>query len=112
MCTVERDTHTVTSTQIFCNKERKMSAVSSSEFLNKAFVCCCCWEQFPVNNKTLRYVNSTVEELMKMYIYPGFSKDVEDFPRNICSNCHRNLFHLKSGKSSRKAWGEKYLRYN
>ena len=60
-----------------------------------------------MNNKTLRYVNSTVEELMKMYIYPGFSKDVEDFPRNICSNCHRNLFHLKSGKSSRKAWGEK-----
>jgi hypothetical protein len=60
--------------------------------------------EFGVNTKALRNVNSTVEDLMKVYIFPGFSIDIEDYPTTICSNCHRNLFLLKSGKSSRNAF--------
>ena len=81
--------------------------VMSENKLDLCHVCCCCWEKFGVNSKSLRNVNSTVEDLMKLYIFPGFSTDIEDYPTTICSNCHRNLFLLKSGKSSRNAWGEK-----
>jgi len=70
-------------------------------------VCCCCWEQFGINTKSLRQVNTTVEELMKLFVFPGYSTDIEDYPTAICSYCHRNLYLLKSGGTSRKAWGEK-----
>ena len=70
-------------------------------------VCCCCWEQFGINSKSLQYVNSTVEELMKLYVFHGYSKLIGDFPTNICSSCCRNLYLLKTGKNPRMAWGEK-----
>ena len=89
-----------------CSKFKK-GIVMSENKLDLCHVCCCCWEKFGVNSKSLRNVNSTVEDLMKLYIFPGFSTDIEDYPTTICSNCHRNLFLLKSGKSSRNAWGEK-----
>ena len=83
-----------------CSKLKK-GIVMSENKLDLCHVCCCCWEKFGVNSKALRNVNSTVDDLMKLYIFPGFSTDVEDYPTTICSNCHRNLFFLKSGKSSR-----------
>ena len=70
-------------------------------------VCCCCWEKFGVNNKTLRPVNNTLEELMQLFIFAGYSLEIEDYPSVVCSNCHRNLYLLKEGKTSRGAWGEK-----
>ena len=56
----------------------------SENKLDLCHVCCCCWEKFGVNSKALRNVNSTVDDLMKLYIFPGFSTDVEDYPTTIC----------------------------
>ena len=70
-------------------------------------VCCCCWEQFGVNSKSLRPVNETVEGLIQMYIFAGYSITIEHFPKKICSTCVRNLYLLQQGKDSRAAWGKK-----
>ena len=70
-------------------------------------MCCCCWEKFGVNNKALQGVTETVEELMRLYVFPGYSSTVQDYPSKICSNCYRNLYLLKEGKMSRSAWGQK-----
>ena len=91
-----------------CSKLKK-GIVMSENKLDLCHVCCCCWEKFGVNSKALRNVNSTVDDLMKLYIFPGFSTDVEDYPTTICSNCHRNLFFLKSGKSSRHGFFTKIM---
>ena len=69
--------------------------------------CACCWEKFGIKKKALRPINSTTEELMQLYIFSGFSTNIEDFPKTICSSCHRNLFFLKEGKDTRQGWGEK-----
>ena len=44
---------------------------------------------------------------MKLYVFAGYSIEVEDYPKAICSTCYRNLYLLKEGKGSRAAWGEK-----
>ena len=69
--------------------------------------CCCCWEQFGRNKKVLRFVNPAVEDLVKLYIFPGYSTKVEDYPTKVCTNCYRNFYLLKEGKCSRGAWGLK-----
>lgn len=71
--------------------------------------CCCCWESFGVNKakKSLEPATPRTEELMKLYIFPGFSLEVEDFPKQICTTCARNLFFLNSGQNNRSSWGEK-----
>ena len=74
-------------------------------------VCCCCWEQFGVNSKSLRPVNDTVEGLMQIYIFTGYSITIEHFPKKICSTCVRNLYLLQQGKDSRTAWGKRSVRY-
>ena len=55
----------------------------------------------------MRPVNSTLEELMQLFVFPGYSMRIDDYPSVICSNCYRNLYLLKEGKTSRGTWGEK-----
>ena len=49
----------------------------SSSNLNR--VCCCCWESIGINNKTIKDVNETVENLMRTYVFPGYKKLTEAF---------------------------------
>ena len=41
---------------------------------DKGFVCCfCCWKYFGLRSKNLTPVNSTIEETVQTFIYPGYS---------------------------------------
>ena len=70
-------------------------------------VCCCCWERFSSKSKSLLPVNNTVEDLMKLFIYPGYSREVINFPKTICNTCQRNLYRLMKEEGNRGAWNEK-----
>ncbi|XP_047136879.1 uncharacterized protein LOC124813624 [Hydra vulgaris] len=81
-------------------------SMSTASFQRNA-TCCCCWEFFGARSLPLSPVNSTIENLMKLYIYPGYSLEISSYPTVVCSSCRRNLYMIKSGNTPRGSWGEK-----
>ena len=92
-------------TKICQNSTIYLTNEMSSTNLNR--ICCCCWEQFGLNNKSIMDVSETIEHMMQIYVFPGYKKENEAFPSVVCSNCRRNLYLLNQGKSSSASWGEK-----
>ena len=82
-------------------------ASSSTAVFEQNDFCCCCWEFFGARSKSLYPVNSTIETLMKLYIYPGYSLEICNYPTVVCSSCRRNLYLMKSGNTPRGSWGER-----
>ena len=55
-------------------------------------VCCCCWQMFGAISKSLSIVNSTVEDMMKLFVYPRYILGMCSYSNIVCSGCQRNLF--------------------
>ena len=64
------------------------------------------------NKYQVRSAYTAIEELMRMFIFSGFSTQIENFPKTVCGNSHRNAFLLESGGCSRTAWGENIAKVN
>ena len=75
-------------------------------------VCCCCWEKRGERSKFLKNVTDTIEDLMKLYIQEGYDRSSGVYPCVICTNCLRNLKHLKTGQNPRSGWQEKVSKVN
>ena len=97
----EKSAKPSTLTSVFCKHCHKMADNGNKN------VCCCCWEQFSAKSKSLLPVNSTVEDLMKLFIYLGYSREVVNFSKTICNTCQRNLYRLMKEEGNRGAWNEK-----
>ena len=72
-------------------------------------ICCCCWTNYGSRSKSLHQVNETItiESMMKVFIFEGYSKNEFIYPSVVCSGCKRNLYRLNTGDNARGAWGEK-----
>ena len=58
-----------------------MDAVNLSiAILEQNAFCCCCWEFSGERSKFLSLVNSTIEGLKKLSIYPEYSLEICDYP--------------------------------
>ena len=65
-------------------------------------VCCCCWEKFGVNSKSISSVNSTLMELMQVHVYPGYNTSIEDFPKGHMLNMQQKSVPPQTGERGKK----------
>ena len=70
-------------------------------------ICCCCWTNYGSRSKSLHQVNETIESMMKVFIFEGYSKNEFIYPSVVCSGRKRNSYRLNTGDNARGAWGEK-----
>ena len=73
----------------------------------RSSVCACCWERLGSRSKALYSVNEAKEELIRTFIFPGYSSTIKHYQDVVCSGCRRNLYRLKAGGFPSGAWGEK-----
>ena len=78
--------------------------MSRNSFLRDS-VCAVCWVEKSARSKSLSEVTTRIQDIIKLYIYDGYDKDIMSFPNVICGSCKRNLYLLKSGHTSRGSWG-------